>query len=551
MLEIKKKLRKVFVLTVIMALVVQSFVWPVFAMGESNTIAAGWGTTFYITDDGKLWGYGSTDEDLILNATSDYVDEPVLQMTDVKSVAVNRYAVVVIKRDNSLWYWGRLPEFDKVVTPTKIMDDVAYAAIDGGNNQSLMVLKVDGTLYLNDSTHDMAPIVHSAKIKTIAIGGYNRFFIDENNELWGFSANKSGADSSLGLGTSEVVMEPRLIATDVQSVASGNSNTMILKKDGTLWMCGEGFDGKMYTFDGLIDGPVTLPVKVMEKVIQVAIGSGSPYFYAIKSDKTLWTWGKNDMSSLGSSYLDAPIKWSENVTNMTVGYQHRVLTKSDLTLWTAGRKEGVYHASSSTNNPLTFTAEKLLDTPATWALSEVREAEYRKLVPPSLQSHYDQVVNRSEFCTLAVICVEQSMKMSIENYLSSKNIELPKVSPFEDIKGLSSDSQKDILAAYALGIVKGTSETTFEPIKPITREEAATMLTNAAVAMNQNTQATMPVFADDSEISGWARPFIGYIVNVKIMNGVGNNKFGPKEGYQRQQAYMTVLRLNKLVEGAN
>jgi hypothetical protein len=33
------------------------------------------------------------------------------------------------------------------------------------------------------------------------------------------------------------------------------------------------------------------------------------------------------------------------------------------------------------------------------------------------------------------------------------------------------------------------------------------------------------------------------------MSGVGSNKFDPKGGYQRQQAYMTVLRVYKKVTG--
>ncbi|PKM56380.1 MAG: hypothetical protein CVV00_00355 [Firmicutes bacterium HGW-Firmicutes-5] len=106
--------------------------------------------------------------------------------------------------------------------------------------------------------------------------------------------------------------------------------------------------------------------------------------------------------------------------------------------------------------------------------------------------------------------------------------------------------RRDILAAYALGIVEGTSETTFDPMNPITREQAAKMLTATATALNMETDATLPVFEDASLISEWAKPYIGYMFDTKIMGGIGENRFDPKGGFQRQQAFMTVLRLHTL-----
>ena len=52
------------------------------------------------------------------------------------------------------------------------------------------------------------------------------------------------------------------------------------------------------------------------------------------------------------------------------------------------------------------------------------------------------------------------------------------------------------------------------------------------------------------KFASWAAPYIGYVFNAKIMNGVGDNKFGPQGGYQRQQAFMTMLRLYNYVTGA-
>ena len=75
------------------------------------------------------------------------------------------------------------------------------------------------------------------------------------------------------------------------------------------------------------------------------------------------------------------------------------------------------------------------------------------------------------------------------------------------------------------------------------------MLTATAAVLGENSSALLPEFADAELIAVWAKEYIGYVYNAKIMSGVGANKFNPRGGYQRQQAYMTVLRLYKKVTG--
>ncbi|MCF8017936.1 MAG: S-layer homology domain-containing protein [Vallitaleaceae bacterium] len=513
------------------------------AMGESDFIAAGWGTTFFIKDDGSLWGYGKNDQGL-LNSDLAYIDEPKQLLEDVKSISVNRYAVLIVKNDNTLWYWGRLPGHTKTAIPIKILDGVVMATLDGYNNQLIFVLKADGTLLQFNKTM-FEPVAHNSKVKFITIGGYNRFFINEANELWGWNDVSSTTYGALGVGHTEPVQQPVKILEEVDYVVGDLTTTMIVRKDGTLWMSGSGYLGKFYDGTKVINGPVLKPIKVMDHVMHVAIRDSE--FYAIKKDYTLWTWGKNSNFGLGMNPLPSPVIWTTEVYNMTAGYQHQVVLKSDGTLWTGGRKDGVYKALHNTQNVLRQTASGLVDVPASWALAEVREAEGIALIPMILQEDYAKTINRSEFCTLAIASIEVTMGMTIEVYLDSMEVEMPSTTPFVDVLALTETSRRDILAAYALGIVEGTSETTFDPMNPITREQAAKMLTATATALNMETDATLPVFEDTSLISEWAKPYIGYMFDTKIMGGIGENRFDPKGGFQRQQAFMTLLRLHKMI----
>ena len=96
----------------------------------------------------------------------------------------------------------------------------------------------------------------------------------------------------------------------------------------------------------------------------------------------------------------------------------------------------------------------------------------------------------------------------------------------------------------SLGIINGKTATEFAPNDYLTREEAATIIIRMV-----NKVLPMPAtemwfeYDDINEVSEWASDSIQTISNLGFMNGVGNNKFAPKDTYTTEQAIVTLVRV--------
>jgi alpha-tubulin suppressor-like RCC1 family protein len=534
---------------------------PVLAQGEPGAVTSvGQNSTFVIKKDGSLWGCGTNEFGQIGIGHDNPVGTFTKVLDGVASVSAAQYHTIAVKRDGTLWGCGsgndrRLPSRKDLLMPTQILDNVKIAV---AGTYYTAAVKTDGSLWicgnfsLGDGSKNDSDQFEKAMdgVKNVFAASDHCLVIKEDDSLWIWGDNNTG---QIGNGTISPSVLTATKVMDNVAYASAGSCVMAIQKDGTLWVWGN--SGKMYTANGIIDQVITSPVRVMDNVLQFSMSSNNPTFFVLKRDGTVWGWGAGHIikSLFDRLEVKEPEKVTDNAVSISSESRHISIIKSDLTLWTAGQSVGgrlsYGDITKYDHHKLTQAVKNVLDVPAPWALSEVREAEYRKLVPLVMQNEYTKIVTRSEFCTLAMTCVEQAKHMPVEQYLASKGINIPSSSPFLDIDGLSDRSKKDIMAAYALNVVAGTSSTTFNPNNPITREQAAKMLTATAAVLEQSIDADIPSFTDGDKIANWAKPYIGYVFDAKIMTGVGGNKFDPRGGYQRQQAYMTMLRLYKKITG--
>lgn len=527
--------------------------------GPNAVISGGKGTTFAVKKDGTLWAYGNTEfGQLGIVSADEKAINPVKIMSGVKSVVNNEGNTFIIKQDNTLWGMGlNGGNFGNGTTrrsdtPIKLLDEVKMVATCV---RYTLVIKLDGSLWGsgnipgfddgNDTT--FKPLMPGEEFKFISANGYYIMAIKENGELWGWGNNDYGA---LGTGDLVRVDQPKLLLNNVAFVSSMSESAMIIKEDSTLWMTGIGYNGK--TFDGtkvVVDingnGILTKPIKIMDNVLYAA-NSGNRW-WVIKRDNTLWGWGSDSQFGiLGDFAKDTmiPTKIMDNVSYISAGDRHIVVVKTDQTLWTGGQNASGGIAGKAVaykSYPMQQDMTSILDAPSPWAVSEVNEAIDKGLIPVELQNDYTKSITRQEFAKLVVTMIEKKSGKSITNYISDKGLVLDSDSPFTDV------NDTYVTAAYTLGIVNGVGGGLFDPKKTINREEAAKMLTSTATALGYATTAPAPIFDDSDKISSWAKPFIGYMVNIGVMKG-SSNRFDPKGTYVRQMAYVT---MNRIFENLN
>ncbi len=166
--------------------------------------------------------------------------------------------------------------------------------------------------------------------------------------------------------------------------------------------------------------------------------------------------------------------------------------------------------------------------PSDWAKDSIDIANAVGITNKSQPYYYHNNITREEFCEL------------IYNFILSTNktVTAPVTDSFTDTKN------EKILMLNGLGIVNGKTATEFAPDDYLTREEAATIIirmVNKVVPM----EATEMWFEYDdiTEISDWASSSIQTISNLGFMNGVGENRFAPKDTYTTEQAIVTLVRV--------
>jgi len=169
-----------------------------------------------------------------------------------------------------------------------------------------------------------------------------------------------------------------------------------------------------------------------------------------------------------------------------------------------------------------------------WVKAELEKAHELNIIPEAFFGvDLIKPITRAEFAAVSVKLYEN---------LTGKKATPASPNPFTDTNDV------EVLKAYNIGLMAGTSADKFSPNVLLNREQAVTMLVRALKAAyipgwtlatdNHFTlNFTQPAkFADNDKISEWAKPSVYFAAANNIIPGTGNNMFSPRATTAAEEA---------------
>ena len=278
--------------------------WSAASGGTNHTLAT--------KSDNTLWAWGLGSYGRLASSDTVSRSSPVQVGGFITwaSVASPAQASFSIKTDGTLWAWGhnsngKLGLGDTVFrsSPVQVgtLTTWSIASLGMGDNTHTLAIKTDGTLWswginaskgtlgLGDTVSRSSPVQVGtlATWSKVTVGDSHSVAVRTDGTLWVWGV---GANSRLGLGDSVYRSSPTQLGTLTtwSTVSASNHGTHALKTDGALWAWGTATSGVLGVGDA---SDKNSPVQVGTLTTWSQIAAGGTHALALKSDNTLWAWG--------------------------------------------------------------------------------------------------------------------------------------------------------------------------------------------------------------------------------------------------------------------
>jgi alpha-tubulin suppressor-like RCC1 family protein len=329
-----------------------------------------WGTdqVYNKIMEGDIWSYESTLNSFFITGQNEAGE---LGQNDIanrsspvqipgswsKAFRGNSKSTMGLKSDNTLWVWGRntygqaaqnneTPGYSSPVQIPGTWSSAKGGAMAGG-------LKTDGTLWTwgfnnggslgqnqpGPGNSRSSPVQVPGTWSKFSSSGYSNHAIQTDGTLWAWGYNNQG---QLGHNNYTQYSSPKQVPGSWDEISAGGQSVLSVKSDNTMWSWGNNSYGQLGLNEGTgnhKNSPVQIPGTTWKKEIN-EYGAGT-HAAAIKTDGTLWTWGRNNKGQLGhnsESQYSSPKQvpgtiWQYVQTNGST----TLAQKTDGTLWGWGQ----------------------------------------------------------------------------------------------------------------------------------------------------------------------------------------------------------------------
>lgn len=315
-----------------------------------SQVSAGSGFSASIKSDGTLWTWGYNGKGSLGLGDTVNRSSPVQvgALTGWAQVSAGATAfVAAVKSNGTLWTWGdddggNLGQNSIVdrSSPVQVGLLTNWSLVSAGS-QFCMAVKTDGTLWTwggssNGKLGDNSSGIFSNKSSPVQVGALTTWYfisasvqnpkaIKTDGTLWSWGNNSNG---QIGDGTIIYRSSPVQIGalTTWSQVAGSGITTAAVKTNGALETWGNNNDGALGINNGYVFNRSS-PVQVGALTNWSKPSVGSNFCAVVKTDGTLWTWGRNANGQLGrnnTANTSSPVQvgaltsWSQVSANSQV-----------------------------------------------------------------------------------------------------------------------------------------------------------------------------------------------------------------------------------------
>jgi alpha-tubulin suppressor-like RCC1 family protein len=307
------------------------------SLQKIKQIAIGFNYTIFLQQDGSVWACGS-------NAKGELGIGHQLEQNSLIKVPVDNVARVIvdycstffIKKDGSIWACG----------------DNECGRLGIGSQQTSQSSPVK--VLLDNVAQVITEMGHT-------------FFIKTDGSVWACGSNFLG---QLGIGEYQPGQNsPVKIAVDnVAQLMTLMESTLFIRNDGSIWGCTQGKQREIFKTPAVQPPrPMSIGPIPLDNIAQIFLGVCCVFY--IKTDGSIWAWGRNDCGQLGigptttvssRGFLKVHL---DNVAQLISAYKSTFFIKTDGSVWACGdNKEGqlgIGQAKGSQYNPVKVSIDRV------------------------------------------------------------------------------------------------------------------------------------------------------------------------------------------------
>ena len=267
-------------------------------------------------------------------------------------------------------------------SPNQIGAGTDWAYVNGGYNFSFAI-KTDGTAWawgtngygplgLSDRTGRSSPAQIGSLTNWLSItaGSYSAIAVKTDGTLWGWGRNQLG---EIGKGNTTSYSSPVQVGSLTNWSYATIKNTdycIAVKTDGTLWCWGNNSNGQLGLGNTTSYSSPKQIGALTDWTNNIAVCQETTA--AIKSNGSLWTWGRGYLGTLGNNgaanYRSSPVQIGALTNWLSISGAYRCLysVKTDGTIWCWGSN---VNGQLGLGNTTDYSSPKQIGALTTWSLS--------------------------------------------------------------------------------------------------------------------------------------------------------------------------------------